>query len=636
MLNEFTRATVPRIKRKSLAGNIPFSAVSLRSSPVEEKYSVTQYSVSSILVYIEAGDIAIPEIQRPFVWKASQVRDLIDSLYHGYPTGYLIIWQNPDVRLKNGSSAVGKKVLIDGQQRITALMTAVAGRKILTERYEEKVIRIAFNPLAENVSERFAVQTPAHLNSKIWISDISELFRPGFSQMQFILNYLKENPDADAGQVERAVTRLIGIRSCQLGAIILVPQLDLSEVTEIFVRINSRGKRLNEADFAMSKIAADEYYGGKLLRKAIDYFCHLAKEPSFYPQLANGDTEFMASSYAPKLAWLKDDKDDIYDPSYSDMLRVSFMHQFRKGKLGDLVSLLSGRDFKDRSFKEEIAEDCFLKMGQGVLNFMNEYNFTQFVLALRSAGFISPKLLTSQITLDFAYTLYLLLKQSGEVPTAQIKSCIQKWFVLATLTGRYVGSPESQMDRDLRAMEDKGILTFIKENEDADLSNSFWETRLVQDLETSSINSPYFSVYLAAQIFKGDRSLLSNSTRVSDLIAVAGDVHHIFPKKYLRKNGFDDKALYNQVANYAYLDTNVNISIGDRAPEDYFSQALAQCGGAERKVGTILVEDELRENLKANSIPETIFSMNSEHYLEFLQQRRILMAAKIRDYYYSL
>ena len=128
-----------------------------------DKYSVTQYSVSSILGYIDAGDIAIPEIQRPFVWKGKQVRDLIDSLYNGYPTGYLIIWQNPDVKLKDGSSAVGKKVLIDGQQRITALMTAIAGQKILTEDYEEKTIRIAFNPLAQGEEECFAVQTRQHL-----------------------------------------------------------------------------------------------------------------------------------------------------------------------------------------------------------------------------------------------------------------------------------------------------------------------------------------------------------------------------------------------------------------------------------------------------------------------------------------
>lgn len=168
-----------------------------------DKYTVTQYSINSILGYIEAGEIAIPEIQRPFVWKGKQVRDLIDSLYNGYPTGYLIIWQNPNVRLKNGKEAVGKKVLIDGQQRVTALMTAIAGHKILTEDYEERVMRIAFNPLATDEDERFAVQTPAHLNSKAWISDISPMFKPGFSTRKFINHYLELNPDADEDIVDR-------------------------------------------------------------------------------------------------------------------------------------------------------------------------------------------------------------------------------------------------------------------------------------------------------------------------------------------------------------------------------------------------------------------------------------------------
>ena len=143
-----------------------------------DTYSVSQYSVSSILGFIDAGEIAIPEIQRPFVWKGRQVRDLIDSLYNGYPTGYLIIWQNPDVKLKDGESAAGKKVLIDGQQRINVLMTAIAGVEVLNEDYETKQIRIAFNPLAQGEEERFAVQTPWQLNSSNWIPDISELFKP--------------------------------------------------------------------------------------------------------------------------------------------------------------------------------------------------------------------------------------------------------------------------------------------------------------------------------------------------------------------------------------------------------------------------------------------------------------------------
>lgn len=605
-------------------------------SAAYDKYSVTQYSVSSILGYIEAGDIAIPEIQRPFVWKGKQVRDLIDSLYNGYPTGYLIIWQNPDVKLKDGSSAVGKKVLIDGQQRVTALMTAIAGKKILTENYEEKVIRIAFNPLAKDDEDRFAVQTPAHVKSSFWIPDISELFQPDFDSYEFIDEYAGKNPDVSKKQVNQAITNLLSIKSCQLGAIILVPQLDISEVTEIFVRINSQGKRLNEADFAMSKIAADERYGGNSLRKAIDYFCHLAVEPAFYNQLANGDKEFMKTEYANKLRWLKDDKEDIYDPDYNDMLRVSFMHMFGRAKLGDLVSLLSGRDFADRSFKEEIAKDSFEKLGSGVMNFMNQYNFEQFVLAIKAAGFISSKLLNSQMTLDFAYTLYLLLQRSEEIPKIEIKHYIQKWFVLSTLTSRYIGSPESQMDRDLRSIAEKGFKAFLEDNETALLSDAFWEVRLVQNLETSSISSPYFNTFLAAQIFAGDRSLLSNSSKVSDLISVAGDVHHIFPKAYLKDNGFNDKGKYNQVANFAYLDTGVNISIGKQAPNEYFTKAIEQCITTEIKVGTITDDATLRANLEVNCIPNNVANMLAEDYPEFLKERRALMAKKIKEYYYSL
>lgn len=601
-----------------------------------DKYSVTQYSVSSILGYIEAGDIAIPEIQRPFVWKGRQVRDLIDSLYNGYPTGYLIIWQNPDVKLKNGGSAIGKKVLIDGQQRITALMTAIAGHPILTEDYEEKTIRIAFNPLATGDEERFAVQTPAHVNSSFWIPDIAELFKSDFDSYEFVDQYAEKNPNVSKKTVNQAITQLLAIKSCQLGAIILVPQLDISEVTEIFVRINSQGKRLNEADFAMSKIAADEQYGGNTLRKAIDYFCHLAVDPAFWGQLSHGDKEFMATEYAHKLRWLKDDREDIYDPDYNDMLRVSFMHMFGRGKLGDLVSLLSGRDFADRTFKEEIAKDSFEKLSIGVKNFMNQYNFDQFVLAIKAAGFISSKLLNSQMTLDFAYTLFLILQQSGEVPKIEIKRCIQKWFVLSTLTSRYIGSPESQMDRDLRSIAAKGFRAFLEENESALLSDAFWNVRLVQNLETSSVNSPYLNTFIAAQIFAGDRSLLSNSSKVSDLISVAGDVHHIFPKEHLKRNGINDRSQYNQVANYAYLDTGVNISIGTRPPHEYFTDAQNQCHTGDIKVGTITDHDAFLENLAANCIPISIMNMTHSDYPEFLRMRRVMMAQKIRNYYYML
>ncbi len=605
-------------------------------NPTYDKYTVTQYSVNSILGSIESGEIAIPEIQRPFVWKGSQVRDLIDSLYNGYPTGYLIIWQNPTVRLKDGSSATGKKVLIDGQQRITAIMTAIAGQQILTEDYVQKTIRIAFNPLADNDESRFEVQTPIHLKDKKWIPDISVVFKPDFDSFSFISQYIQDNPDVNSADINKEITKLSGIKNSQIGAIMLVPELDIGEVTEIFVRINSQGKRLNQADFAMSKIAADEKYGGNILRKAIDYFCHLAVDPAFYSTLKESDKEFMSSEYAQKLSWLKDDNGDIYDPDFGDMLRVSFMHKFSRGKLGDLVSLLSGRNFVERTYEESIAQDSFMKLHDGALNFMNEYNFQQFVLAIKAAGFISPKLLNSKMTLDFAYTLFLILQYSGEVDKVQIKRYVQKWFVLSTLTGRYVNSPESKMDQDLRRIGEKGFLAFLQETEAVSLSEDYWNVGLVQNLETSAISSPYFNVFIAAQIFLKDRSLLSGNVDVEDLVSSMGDVHHIFPKQYLKDNGVTDKASYNQVANYTYLDTSINIAVGKKAPNEYFKMAEEQSEGAEGTIGTIKNNDEFKSNLLVNCIPEDVLDMEAGDYEHFLVERRKLMARKIKKYYNSL
>ena len=104
------------------------------------RYSVNNYTVETLLSNIKSGSIAIPEMQRPFVWDSSKVRDLVDSLYKGFPVGYIIVWQNPDVKLKDGTKSSGKKVLIDGQQRITAMAAAIVGQEVLDDHYKWKRI----------------------------------------------------------------------------------------------------------------------------------------------------------------------------------------------------------------------------------------------------------------------------------------------------------------------------------------------------------------------------------------------------------------------------------------------------------------------------------------------------------------
>ena len=608
-----------------------------------EKFTTYPLSISAILGLIKANDIAIPEIQRPFVWKNKQVRDLMDSLYKGYPVGYIILWKNPNVKLKDGTISAGKKVLIDGQQRVTALMTALAGQNIINEDYKTTRIKIAFDPFAaltgDDEAEIFAVQTPAHIKSSRWIPDIAEIFSDDFSRFKFINNYCAANPDMKDESLDFIISKLKGLVNQSIGIIELSDSLQIDIVTDIFVRINSKGTTLNQGDFVMSKIAADEDHGGNTLRKIIDYFSHLTVEPAYYDYMVTHDLDFCSKEnglYKEKLKWLRNDTESIYDPTCDDVIRVAFMHKFQRSKLADLVSLLSGRNFETRDYNVEIIDNTYEEMYKGVLNVISEHNFKQFMIAMKSAGFISRKLTNSIMAVDFAYTLYLILKESKEVSVSEIKHYVQKWYVLSVLTGRYTTSPESSFYKDLKSIKEKGVVATLQAIEDATLSETFWNVQLVQNLESTSTINPTYQIYLAAQVYFNDTSLLSNNIGVKELIDLGGDVHHIFPKQYLKEQGFE-KNQYNQNANYVYLDRPVNESIGKLPPYEYFSAAKRQCSeDVTKPIGSINDIDLLESNMTMNCIPKDIFNMDSESYYRFLQERRMLMAHKIKEYYYNL
>ena len=311
-----------------------------------QRYSVNQHPVQTLLTWIESDEIAIPEIQRPFVWNAAKVRDFIDSLYFGYPVGYLIAWRNPSVRLKDGSESVGKRILIDGQQRVTALLAAMLGRQIVDKSYRKVRIAIAFHP----GDERFEVTNPAIRRDRAWLADIATLFAPGTKLLRVVDAYCEGNADANRDDIYERIERLRGILNNSLGLIELNADLDVETVSKIFVRINSQGVPLNAADFAMSKMAANEKHNGHQLRKCIDYFCHLAVAPEAYANLTS-DSEFAGTKYFRAMEWLKHEKEDLYDPSYTDMLRVAFTSEFGRGRLDDLVALLSGRNFETRDVR---------------------------------------------------------------------------------------------------------------------------------------------------------------------------------------------------------------------------------------------------------------------------------------------
>lgn len=596
-----------------------------------QRYSVTPHPIETLLIWVKSGEIAIPEIQRPFVWEATKVRNLLDSLYQGYPIGYLISWRNPTVRLKDGTSSAGKRVLIDGQQRVTALMASILGREVLTKDYETIRIKIAFNPL----EEKFDVTTPIIQKDAKWIDDVAAVFAPDASLTELTDTYSERNPGADRKRVSRILEKLRKIINNHVGIIELAEDLDIETVTEIFIRVNSAGAELSQADFAMSKIAANETYGGNVLRKAIDYFCHLAKAPEFYRKIEKGDSRFASSEFFPAMRWLKDVNDDIYDPTYTDMLRVAFTSEFGRGKLQDLVALLSGRNFETKQYEEAIAESSFGRLKRGILAFMNQTHFERITMILRSAGFVISDLIGAQNNVNFAYILYLR-GRAEKIPAADLEQLVRRWYAMSVLTRRYSkGNPETDIDYDIRQIGGSKALDYCNAVLRSELSENFWANLAPLELDTSSVNSAFFLAYLAAQVKAGDKGFLSRDITVNDLLLNRSDVHHVYPKEHLKGQGLS-RGRYNQIANFVVAQSEINIAIGKKPPSRYFRELGEQCRGGEKKYGGITRRSEMLANFRMHGIPEEMLDGEIPDYDDFLAERRKLMALKIRSWFEAL
>lgn len=143
----------------------------------ETVFTKVDYDLGALIKFVTLGEIGLPDIQRPFVWKNRKVRDLFDSMYKGYPVGYLLFWQNG---LAADTRTIGtdvkqkppRLVIVDGQQRLTSLYAVIKGIPVVRENYETEKISIAFNPL----EEKFEVADAAIRRDKSYIPDISTLW----------------------------------------------------------------------------------------------------------------------------------------------------------------------------------------------------------------------------------------------------------------------------------------------------------------------------------------------------------------------------------------------------------------------------------------------------------------------------
>lgn len=593
-----------------------------------DNYKITQYSVSTILGYVENSQIAIPEIQRPFVWKGQEVRDLIDSLYEGYPIGYLIVWQNSQVRIRGFGKGGTKKILIDGQQRVTALMAALLGREVLDSQYRSHRIKIAFYPLAQPGEEKFAVSDASYEDKPGWIPDISVLFRRDFSFRKFEKEYKEKNPDLDTSLLEAAIDRLKGIVKHQVGVIELSFLLDIDVVSEIFIRINLQGKPLNQEDFAMSKISVNEQYDGDLIRNCIDYFCHLIKEPSFMTILKANEKEFMETEYGRLLGWLQEGEELLYVPSYSDVLKVVLIAGFGKSKIGDLVNLLSGKT-KDKTFargevSQKVAKEAFETLGRGVRAFVSEENYKGFLKALRRAGYTSERLLYSQAVLNYCYAMYLLMDMEG-LSSDKKESLMGRWMTMCLITGHYQSAPDTVVMKDYKEIREAGMESYLRQIEELRLGEEFFASVLPEKFTSTTARTAPYLAYLAAQTASGTLSLYSGENTVGGLYAAKAEAYQILPKAYLEKCGFKTRETYGQVANLTYISKDVKAIVRRKSPANYREELEKQ-----------LSAEEIQASLAANDIPENIFDADAGSVPEILAERRRKMARKIQNHYYSL
>ncbi len=593
-----------------------------------DNYKITQYSVSSILGYVENSQIAIPEIQRPFVWNGEEVRALIDSLYEGYPIGYLIVWQNSQVRVRNFGKGGTKKILIDGQQRVTALMAALLGKEVLDEQYQSHRIRIAFNPLAGKGEERFAVCDTKHEEDSRWIPDISIFFRRDFSFRQFEKEYKEANPDEDFTPLEESVDTLKEIVKHQVGVIELSFLLDIDVVSEIFIRINLQGKPLNQEDFVMSKISVNEQYGGDYIRNCIDYFCHLLREPSFYQVLQQNETEFFNSEYGKALTWCQNEGQSLYIPSYADVLKVVLISYFGKTRIGDLVHLLSGRDgekkgFSKKEVSKKVSEEAFEKLGAGVKAFVCEENFQGFQKALKKAGYSCSRLLYSQSVLNYCYAMYLLMYRQG-IGEKERESLLSKWITMAMITGHYQSGGESTVQKDYANAQEEGFASYLAQIEELKLTDEFYNNILPEKFTSTTARTAPFLAYVATQCARGVHSLYSDVT-IEELYKNKTESYQILPKAYLAKCGYKTREIYGQVANLTYISKETKDIIRKKSPVDY-KEDLEKAIGIEK----------IRTSLKENGLAETIFTANETDVIQILDNRRRQMASEIRGFYKTL
>ncbi len=573
-------------------------------------YRDSGYSLALLVENIENGGIALPDIQRPFVWSAAKARDLFDSLYRGYPVGTLMFWETGaevGTRQVGGgdNDRVAKLLIVDGQQRLTSLYAVLTGRPVLTKSFEEKRIRLAFR----SEDETFEVTDAAIERDPGFIPDITALWANGYKStvrefMARLGDSRGEPLDHDyQDHLEERIDRVRDLRDFRFQVIELNEAADEEQVADIFVRINSEGVKLNQADFILTLMSVHWEKG----RQQLERFCRDAVDPK-------------VSGPSPKNAFV--------EPSPDQLLRAGVGLAFRRGRLQHVYSILRGKDLETGDVSADRRTAQFEELRRAQDDVIDLTNWHEYLKCLTHAGFRSRRMVTSETALVYTYILWLIGKRDFGLDLKTLRGVIARWFFMAHTTGRYTSSPESAIEADLgriAALEPGDGAAFCAELDRIVRSNftgDYWDISLPNRLDTSSARSPVLFAYWAALNLL-DAELLFSDLRIRELLDPTVTAprsierHHLFPKAYLAAKGVTNTRQVNAIANMAFLDWPENATISADDPLEYWPTMSATVDPGR-----------LKRQAYWHALP---IGWEQLDYPTFLERRRDLIAKVVRD-----
>ena len=569
-----------------------------------------QRSIASLMSDIEHEVIALPDLQRPFVWEDTKVRQLLDSLFVGFPVGTLVFWHtsnDKDARAL-GAERPGLRattLVIDGQQRLTSLYAVMRGVEVVGKDGATRKITIAFRPR----DGRFEVADAAIRNDPEFLPNVTELWdgRRLTSQIRRdLINALRDKGRAVDDKYENAVDSNLG-RAHAISDY-RFPTVDIrktattqdkevteEDVAEIFVRINNQGTRLGQADFVLTLLSV--YHGE--LRDRIEERARAMSQGT----VVGIDTQQLLRA--------------VCGVAFG-RARMSAIYRYLRGVDPTTGEADTAGRLKRLGQLDDAAKEC-----------MEPTPWRDYLLRVKHAGFVSQSLVASKNAIVNAYAFYIRGRKAG-VPKSKLDEMIARWVFGTLLTARYSGSSETMFEQDLarvarlEAQDADGFVRALDEAMAETLTGDYWTHSLVSALETQKARAPAALAFRAAQVVLGTRALFSDQLLQNLLdppahgARAASEAHHLFPVAWLHTRGIRERRRVNQVANLADVGWHENSAISGQGPVEYVPRLRQKLAIDDDRWGRLCAE---------HALPSGWESME---YEEFLRERRRRMADVIR------